>query len=207
MLGLCCCVQAFCSYSEWGYSSCSTWVSHCGSFSCCRTWALDTWASVVTAHGLLWHSGLVAPWHVESSWTRIKPLSLALIGGFLTTEPPGKSCILFHFRFLQDTEYSSLCYYGSLSVIHFIYIVVCISEKAMATHSSTLAWKIPWTEEAGGLPSMGSQRVQHDFTFTFHSYALEKEMATHSSVLAWRIPGTDESGGLPSMGLHRVGHD
>ena len=30
------------------------------------------------------------------------------------------------------------------------------SEKAMATHSSTLAWKIPWTEEPGGLPSMGS---------------------------------------------------
>ena len=46
-----------------------------------------------------------------------------------------------------------------------------------------------------------------DFTFTFHSYALEKEMATHSSVLAWRIPGTAESSGLPSMGSHRVGHD
>ena len=46
-----------------------------------------------------------------------------------------------------------------------------------------------------------------DFTFTFHSYALEKEMATHSSVLALRIPGTGEPGGLPSMGSHRVGHD
>ena len=46
-----------------------------------------------------------------------------------------------------------------------------------------------------------------DFTFTFHSHALEKEMATHSSVLAWRIPGTEEPGGLPSMGLHRFGHD
>ena len=46
-----------------------------------------------------------------------------------------------------------------------------------------------------------------DFTFTFHSHALEKEMATHSSVLAWRIPGTGESGGLPSLGSHRVGHD
>ena len=46
-----------------------------------------------------------------------------------------------------------------------------------------------------------------DFTFTFHSYALEKEMATHSSVLALRIPGTGESGGLPSMGSHRVRHD
>ena len=35
-------------------------------------------------------------------------------------------------------------------------------EKAMATHSSTLAWKIPWMEEPGGLPSMGSHRVGHD---------------------------------------------
>ena len=34
--------------------------------------------------------------------------------------------------------------------------------KAMATHSSTLAWKIPWTEEPGGLQSMGSLRVGHD---------------------------------------------
>ena len=38
-------------------------------------------------------------------------------------------------------------------------------EKAMATHSITLAWKIPWTEERGRLPFMGSQRVEHDFTF------------------------------------------
>ena len=74
----------------------------------------------------------------------------------------------------------------------------------MATQSSTLAWKIPWTEEPGRLQSMGSRRVGHllsDFTFTFHFHALEEEMATHFSVLAWRIPG------LPSVGLHRVGHD
>ena len=79
----------------------------------------------------------------------------------------------------------------------------------MATHSSTLAWKIPWTEEPGGLQSMGSLRVGHDskLTFAFQFPALEKEMATHSSVLAWRIPGTGEPGGLPSMGSHRVGHD
>ena len=36
------------------------------------------------------------------------------------------------------------------------------SEKAMATHSSTLAWQIPWTEEPGRLQPMGSQRVGHD---------------------------------------------
>ena len=35
-------------------------------------------------------------------------------------------------------------------------------EKEMATHSSILAWKIPWTEEPSGLPSMGSHRVGHD---------------------------------------------
>ena len=35
-------------------------------------------------------------------------------------------------------------------------------EKEMATHSSILAWKIPWREESGGLQSMGSQRVGHD---------------------------------------------
>ena len=77
-------------------------------------------------------------------------------------------------------------------------------EKAVAPHSSTLAWKIPRTEEPSRLQSMESLRVS-DFTFTFHFHALEKEMATHSSVLAWRIPGTGEPGGLPSMGLHRVG--
>ena len=36
------------------------------------------------------------------------------------------------------------------------------TEKAMAPHSSTLAWKIPWMEEPGGLQSMGSLRVRHD---------------------------------------------
>ena len=40
-------------------------------------------------------------------------------------------------------------------------------EKEMATHSSILAWKIPWMEEPGRLQSMGFQRVGHDFIFTF----------------------------------------
>ena len=79
----------------------------------------------------------------------------------------------------------------------------------MAAHSSTLAWKIPWMEEPGRLQSVGSlSRTRlSNFTFTFHSHALEKEMATHSSVLAWRIPGTTEPGRLLSVGSHRVGHD
>ena len=79
----------------------------------------------------------------------------------------------------------------------------------MAPHSSTLAWKTPWTEEPGRLQSMRSLSWTQlsDFTFTFHFHVLEKEMATHTSVLAWRIPGTGEPGGLPSVGSHRVGHD
>ena len=74
----------------------------------------------------------------------------------------------------------------------------------MAPHSSTLAWKILWMEEPGGLQSMGvtkSQTRLSDFTFTFHFHALEKDMATHSSVLAWRIPGM---GSL--VGCHLWGH-
>ena len=78
------------------------------------------------------------------------------------------------------------------------------SEKAMATHSSTLAWKIPRMEEPGRLQSMHgvakSRTRLSDFTFTFHFHALEKEMATHFSVLACRIPGMGEPGGLLSMG-------
>ena len=83
-----------------------------------------------------------------------------------------------------------------------------MSEKAMAPHSSTFAWKNPWMEEPGRLWSMGSPKTRLSvFTFTFHFHALEKEMATHSSVLAWRIPGMGEPGGLPSLRSHRVEHD
>ena len=46
-------------------------------------------------------------------------------------------------------------------------------EKGVATHSSILAWRIPWTEEPGGLQSMGSQRVEHNWvTFTFMVLAI-----------------------------------
>ena len=90
----------------------------------------------------------------------------------------------------------------------------------------------PWTEEPGGLQSMGSQTVGHDLTFTFTTVVqgfpgasvrnppamqetqvrslggedpLAKEMAPHSSILAWKISWTEEPGGLQSMGSQRVG--
>ena len=74
----------------------------------------------------------------------------------------------------------------------------------MATHSSTLAWKIPWTEGPGGLHAVHgvskSQTQLSDFTFTH-------QRRKWQPTLAWRIPGMVEPGGLPSMGSHRVGHD
>ena len=109
-------------------------------------------------------------------------------------------------------------------------------EKEMAPHSSILAWKIPWTEEPGGVQSIGLQRVRHDCaantcTLGFPGSTsgkeptrqrrrhktqvrslsqedpLKKGMASHSSILVWRMPWTEEPGGLQSMGSQRVGHD
>ena len=83
----------------------------------------------------------------------------------------------------------------------------CCLEKEMVTHSSILAWRILWTEEPGGLLSIGSHRVRHYWSDLACMHALETAMATHSSVLAWRIAGMEEPSGLPSMGSHRVRHD
>ena len=82
----------------------------------------------------------------------------------------------------------------------------------METHSSVLAWRIPGTGELGGLLSMGSHRVKHDWSSLAAAAMqetwvlslgqedpLEKEMATHSNILAWRIPWTKKPGRLQSM--------
>ena len=79
----------------------------------------------------------------------------------------------------------------------------------MAPHSSTLAWKIPWTEEPGGLQSMGLLRVDSTERLHFHISlsCIGEENGNPLSVLTWRIPGTAEPGGLLSMGSQRVGHN
>ena len=51
-------------------------------------------------------------------------------------------------------------------------------EKAMATHSSILAWRIPWTERLGGLQFMGSQRVRHDLVTDTTATAATQTRAT-----------------------------
>ena len=72
-------------------------------------------------------------------------------------------------------------------------------EKEMATHSSTLAWKIPWTEECSRLQAMGSQRVGHDWMTSLHFfYTLNEDchlMWTLFKInvlsLRWRLNATE----------------
>ena len=83
-------------------------------------------------------------------------------------------------------------------------------EKAMATHSSTLAWRVPWTEEPGGLQSMGSWKVDHKWAislslFTFMHW--RRKWQPTPVFLPGESRGQGEPGGLPSMGSHRVGHN
>ena len=80
-----------------------------------------------------------------------------------------------------------------------------ILEKAVAPHSSTLAWKIPWMEEPGRVQSMGSLRVGHDWATSLSRMGEGNGNPLQCSCLEY--PRDAEPGGLPSMGSHRVGHD
>ena len=97
----------------------------------------------------------------------------------------------------------------SSSVTNYVLGAKYLQEKAMAPHSSTLSWKIPWMEEPGRLQSLVAKSWTRlsDFIHSLHTLSLEKEMATHSSVLAWRIPRTEGPGRPWSMGSQRIGHD
>ena len=82
-------------------------------------------------------------------------------------------------------------------------------DKAMATHSSTLAWKTPWMEEPSRLQSTGSLRVGHDWATSLSLFTSmnwrRKWHPLQCSCL--ENPRDREPGGLPSTGSHRVGHD
>ena len=58
----------------------------------------------------------------------------------------------------------SLAHFSLVCLLPYCWVLRVLSEKAMAPHSSILAWRIPGTEEPGGLPSMGSHRVGHDWS-------------------------------------------
>jgi len=72
-------------------------------------------------------------------------------------------------------------------------------EKEMATHSSTLARKIPWMEEPNRLQSMGSQRVTHD---RVTSLSLSPDMIINSGTAAMKNPGQTKSDNLLYLDCH-----
>ena len=134
------------------------------------------------------------------------------IFGFITLQGRSKKsycnlCQRVFYIFLQEF-YSAQPYIKSLAHFEFIFVYGIRVEKATAIHSSTLAWKIPWTEESGRLQSIGSQRVGHDWVTSLSLFIF----------MHWRrkwqptpifLPGESqgrESGGLQSVGSHRVGH-
>ena len=96
--------------------------------------------SCPTAHGIFLDQGLnMCPLHWQV--------------GFKTTGSAGKPHIVVIFIAMYD------------NTVNYPYMWVLYSqssEKALAPYSSTLAWEIPWTEEPGGLQSMGSRTVGHD---------------------------------------------
>ena len=106
---------------------------------------------------------------------------------------------------MQETQVQSLCWDDPL-------------EKEMATHSRILAWRIPWTEQLGGLQFTYSSTLggSDDKESACNAGDLGsvpglgrfsgKEMAIHSHITAWRIPWTEEPGGLKSMWWQRLGH-
>ena len=131
---------------------CSVRTSHCCGFSYCGAQTLGTRASAIAALRLwftgsrvwaqLWHTNWVDPRHVESSRTGIEPISPAL----------GASLAAQLVKYLSAMRETWVRFWGWEDPL----------EKGKATHSSILAWRIPWIIQ--------SQRVGHNlmtFTFTF----------------------------------------
>ena len=115
-----------------------------GGLACCSSWGCK---ESDTAEQLNWTEWRWMGFHVLISHSCIffgeitKPLHMGFPGGQMVKNLPA----------MQETWVWSLGWEDPL-------------EKGMATHSSILAWRISWTEEPGGLQSMGSHRVGHDWS-------------------------------------------
>ena len=97
-----------------------------------------------------------------SNITLLKQRSLALLLNFATTQPHPEAHTL-----LSPLPSTILCSTVMPNVLCHMFVYRCLlplMEKEVATHSSVLAWRIPGTGEPGGLQSMGSHRVRHDWS-------------------------------------------
>ena len=108
-------------------------------------------------------------------WFTLSTLPVQALSASLTspptTSPPSLHTVSAYLQLLTETLPSPVSGYlsvlfplpGSLFLLLFVGLSPSHSEKAMATHSSTLAWKIPWPEEPGRLQSMESRRAGHNW--------------------------------------------
>ena len=121
-------------------------------------------SSIHGTHVLFW-SGLSFPSPEDLPNPGIKPRSPALQADALLSEPPGKNLYIITLTKLNQSYpghsdgKESACNTGDPGLIPGSGDPL---EKGMATHSSILAWRIPWTEELGRLQSTGSERFGHD---------------------------------------------
>ena len=112
-------------------------------------------------------------------------------------------------------EYAWFCFLYSFSFLLFLLKSIYLppltkSEKAMATHSSTLAWKIPWMEEPGRLQSIGSRRVRHNWATSlslFTSMHWRRKWQPTPVFLPGESQGQQSLVGCGLWGSHRVRHD
>ena len=111
-------------------------------------------------------------WFPRGMWNLpqlvIEPVSPALLGRFLITGPPRKLYMCVWCALLCEKIAETLCRIHTVKNLPAVQETWVQSldgedrlEKGMAPHSSILAWEISWTEEPGGLQSMGSQSVRH----------------------------------------------
>ena len=126
-------------------------------------------------------SSSYVPWFLLLLWPLVT-ITLLLIYGLCFLKLPVKTCLLLMTTDLHQDNNDAV-------------------EKAMAPHSSPLAWKIPWTEEPGGLQSMGSRRVGHDCAtslslFTFMHWRRKWQPAPGF------LPGESQGWGHTESGTH-----
>ena len=129
----------------------------------------------------------------EPGYAKIKASVILVKDLFLVNRWPSSSSLscrlarelsedLFY-KSINPTQWASLVAYIVKNLPAMQYIRVDSLEKGMATHSSILAWRIPWREELGKLESMGSQRVEHDWA-TKHTHS-HSTLFREGSLLLW----------------------
>ena len=100
--------------------------------------------------------------------------------------------------------YFTLELHISVYIVKFLLNILLKSEKAMAPHSSTLAWKIPWMEEPGRLQSMGSLGVGHDWVTSLSLFTFMHWRRKWQPIPVF-LPGESQRQGSP-VGCHLWGH-